>query len=122
MTARMRWSVSRRCCLESTKGAAMKVFCVNTAAAFAGLSECISARSSAPPGLIPAATAVILKPCTIICIRTLMIDPNVPAEGPDDGDTAPIGGIRAILRLHLRSEEHTSELQSLRHLVCRLLL
>src|SRR5947199_1417766 len=28
-----------------------------------------------------------------------------------------------ILRLtHLRSEEHTSELQSLRHLVCRLLL
>src|SRR5258705_5641480 len=26
------------------------------------------------------------------------------------------------LRTHLRSEEHTSELQSLRHLVCRLLL
>src|SRR5262245_65041764 len=25
-------------------------------------------------------------------------------------------------RLHMRSEEHTSELQSLRHLVCRLLL
>src|SRR5262249_54355399 len=25
-----------------------------------------------------------------------MIDPNVPAEGPDDGDAAPIGGIRAI--------------------------
>src|ERR1039458_6481142 len=28
----------------------------------------------------------------------------------------------SIPQLHLRSEEHTSELQSLRHLVCRLLL
>src|SRR5947199_6172447 len=28
----------------------------------------------------------------------------------------------ALVRAHLRSEEHTSELQSLRHLVCRLLL
>src|SRR5262245_64410506 len=28
----------------------------------------------------------------------------------------------ALLFLHARSEEHTSELQSLRHLVCRLLL
>src|SRR5262245_65763060 len=27
-----------------------------------------------------------------------------------------------VLAMHLRSEEHTSELQSLRHLVCRLLL
>src|SRR5437899_9107654 len=30
------------------------------------------------------------------------------------GDSGPVGGVR--------SEEHTSELQSLRHLVCRLLL
>src|ERR1039458_9468156 len=30
-------------------------------------------------------------------------------------------GAKAV-RAHLRSEEHTSELQSLRHLVCRLLL
>src|SRR5262245_62294602 len=29
---------------------------------------------------------------------------------------------RNHLRSHVRSEEHTSELQSLRHLVCRLLL
>src|SRR5258705_5646801 len=29
---------------------------------------------------------------------------------------------RLILRCNIRSEEHTSELQSLRHLVCRLLL
>src|ERR1035441_5167593 len=30
--------------------------------------------------------------------------------------------LRPPRHLHLRSEEHTSELQSLRHLVCRLLL
>src|SRR5262245_65372777 len=40
----------------------------------------------------------------------------------------PVGGLgievlaRAIRLRRLRSEEHTSELQSLRHLVCRLLL
>src|SRR5437899_7839918 len=32
------------------------------------------------------------------------------------------GGARSSGRLGVRSEEHTSELQSLRHLVCRLLL
>src|SRR5262245_63526886 len=32
------------------------------------------------------------------------------------------GGARNARRRGLRSEEHTSELQSLRHLVCRLLL
>src|SRR5262245_64393247 len=30
--------------------------------------------------------------------------------------------VDSLMRLDLRSEEHTSELQSLRHLVCRLLL
>src|SRR5262245_64211324 len=30
--------------------------------------------------------------------------------------------VDALMKLDLRSEEHTSELQSLRHLVCRLLL
>src|SRR5262245_62659991 len=37
---------------------------------------------------------------------------------------APVGAVAGALpqRRRLRSEEHTSELQSLRHLVCRLLL
>src|SRR5262245_64602391 len=30
--------------------------------------------------------------------------------------------VRSVERIPIRSEEHTSELQSLRHLVCRLLL
>src|SRR5262245_64326521 len=33
-----------------------------------------------------------------------------------------LGGIAKVARPKKRSEEHTSELQSLRHLVCRLLL
>src|ERR1035441_9935651 len=41
---------------------------------------------------------------------------TLPASSPD---SSPRVGIR---RLDERSEEHTSELQSLRHLVCRLLL
>src|SRR5437899_10545763 len=35
---------------------------------------------------------------------------------------ARLGDLRKIARVRMRSEEHTSELQSLRHLVCRLLL
>src|SRR5262245_64959662 len=38
-----------------------------------------------------------------------------------DGHLQRLGGLAGVLA-GLRSEEHTSELQSLRHLVCRLLL
>src|SRR5205814_5715424 len=44
---------------------------------------------------------------------------RVRAGETDGTDTATI---LACVRTKLRSEEHTSELQSLRHLVCRLLL
>src|SRR5262245_63881948 len=37
-------------------------------------------------------------------------------------DAFTIIGVGAKVQRHRRSEEHTSELQSLRHLVCRLLL
>src|SRR5947199_10556700 len=40
-------------------------------------------------------------------------------QGGDFGGATDGGGVRPT---PLRSEEHTSELQSLRHLVCRLLL
>src|SRR5437016_5773944 len=42
-------------------------------------------------------------------------------RNPDDARRVS-EGVRERLRLHLRSEEHTSELQSLTNLVCRLLL
>src|SRR5262245_64331793 len=41
------------------------------------------------------------------------------AGGEDEGRLAALGAVAQLLH---RSEEHTSELQSLRHLVCRLLL
>src|SRR5258705_8871484 len=51
-------------------------------------------------------------------------EPEEQAHGP--AAVAPEPGLRSQDRRragrHRRSEEHTSELQSLRHLVCRLLL
>src|SRR5947199_1562246 len=54
-------------------------------------------------------------------------DAAVPADSGAVAPRAVSGGRRMEPRLHepaggRRSEEHTSELQSLRHLVCRLLL
>src|SRR5205814_8047812 len=46
---------------------------------------------------------------------------SICASGALAGGPAWHGGSSAGVRRH-RSEEHTSELQSLRHLVCRLLL
>src|SRR5262245_63021755 len=47
-------------------------------------------------------------------------------EGVSDGfaprNPASHASVPALARMYERSEEHTSELQSLRHLVCRLLL
>src|SRR5471030_3375016 len=40
----------------------------------------------------------------------------------DDGDSGRSNAPRSRMVAMVRSEEHTSELQSLRHLVCRLLL
>src|SRR5262245_65054406 len=40
----------------------------------------------------------------------------------DPGRIVRVGGHRHPHHVRVRSEEHTSELQSLRHLVCRLLL
>src|SRR5437016_10410038 len=45
-----------------------------------------------------------------------------PRTGQRDGSAATALPARAIKRSRARSEEHTSELQSLTNLVCRLLL
>src|SRR5437899_3376268 len=51
------------------------------------------------------------------------VDDLPPEAGADDvGDRAVIRARRSRKEPVERSEEHTSELQSLRHLVCRLLL
>src|SRR5437899_8607372 len=48
--------------------------------------------------------------------------PPVRHQVPDHADEFPVVVRIGSYRKALRSEEHTSELQSLRHLVCRLLL
>src|SRR5258705_9358540 len=56
---------------------------------------------------------------TLFPYTTLFRSKQQPALRPEH--LAPI--VQAVLRgIDVRSEEHTSELQSLRHLVCRLLL
>src|SRR5262245_63950107 len=53
-----------------------------------------------------------LQPAALQTLRNLGVDKRIEAAG----------GVRNDLEVWTRSEEHTSELQSLRHLVCRLLL
>src|SRR5437899_10092540 len=56
---------------------------------------------------------------TLFPYTTLFRSPPRPNEGQARGDPPVLPFVRSGDR---RSEEHTSELQSLRHLVCRLLL
>src|SRR5256884_8557953 len=72
---------------------------------------------------------------TLLCFETVSADPRfvgINLVMPEDGYTAMsdyalhmriVGFLHAFYpKIHLRSEEHTSELQSRLHLVCRLLL
>src|SRR5205814_6754512 len=64
---------------------------------------------------------------TLFPYTTLFRSQRRRARGADGGHARPVPSFPAGRRDHLespplRSEEHTSELQSLRHLVCRLLL
>src|SRR3712207_9322512 len=45
-----------------------------------------------------------------------------PIAGDDDLASGLVNGVEGVEKLLLRSEEHTSELQSRQYLVCRLLL
>src|SRR2546430_8376926 len=64
---------------------------------------------------------------TLFPYTTLFRSDGAPGHAPRDGDQRRIARRgeadgREVLRLVLRSEEHTSELQSQSNLVCRLLL
>src|SRR5258705_7200903 len=62
---------------------------------------------------------------TLFPYTTLFRSPDLPAASelhPIPGVLEGCGGAVDRALRGLRSEEHTSELQSLRHLVCRLLL
>src|SRR5437899_7968089 len=53
---------------------------------------------------------------------TTLFRSTAPTKGGQYGERRPGLGFGGLLAEARRSEEHTSELQSLRHLVCRLLL
>src|SRR2546425_3796504 len=59
---------------------------------------------------------------TLFPYTTLFRSPTVPTTRPLARRTAAAPGSPTPLHVPARSEEHTSELQSLAYLVCRLLL
>src|SRR5205814_10562212 len=92
---------------------------------------CSSPRYAALPALLSFPTRRSSDLCWRSCakVEALNITVDEPSSPPlegGDGAAARAGGTPARSRMSsppaLRSEEHTSELQSLRHLVCRLLL
>src|SRR5687768_7251334 len=91
---------------------AMEIDFVVDGGAYATLSSVVLSR-----GTIHAAGPY---ECPNVRIRSRAVATNVPPHGAFRGFGAP-QSIFALER-HLRSEEHTSELQSRLHLVCRLLL
>src|SRR5262245_65249875 len=54
--------------------------------------------------------------------RSSILDPRSSSISDVEGEALPTDGEVNLFPFLVRSEEHTSELQSLRHLVCRLLL
>src|SRR2546422_6477215 len=64
-----------------------------------------------------------LFPYTTLFRSSLAARPRAPrAQRPPPGRVAPGRALPGVTRRGPRSEEHTSELQSRLHLVCRLLL
>src|ERR1035438_3674448 len=87
-------------------------------AAAAGLGVWLNGRGQHPAA--PAAENVRLKfevPADLALPEMVVVQCDDPARMVRRA-IQELGGIRRFIR----SEEHTSELQSLRHLVCRLLL
>src|SRR5437016_11229828 len=77
-----------------------------------------AARLVRRPGPVRDGEDVVPRP-----FEALVADGRAPVTGDDETDRVPRGPRhpRALIDL-FRSEEHTSELQSLTNLVCRLLL
>src|SRR5205814_8579836 len=90
-------------------------------------SPAASATSSAAPAvitpgkswLVPALLGVIAL--LVAAVALLFVRLNAPPAEPPSYRQLTFGR-EFISSARFRSEEHTSELQSLRHLVCRLLL
>src|SRR5205814_8679868 len=81
-------------------------------------------RSSDLPDRVPPLLGIHLKRNALAECVVLKLERIVPAESPRRRFVVRlrIGVLKTVRPDHRRSEEHTSELQSLRHLVCRLLL
>src|SRR5437899_4130667 len=90
-----------------------------------GVAGCPSQRTSAATASTPngASTAATNQPdavpTTRVPRRLSQVAPQISASATSQPSSRPSRGRKKCR--YCRSEEHTSELQSLRHLVCRLL-
>src|SRR3989449_10577401 len=105
-----------------TRREALKAIAGITGAALA--AQMLEARAqAAPAGKLPASSAPLVAPDDPSIVAGIA---EFPGEGVRlDGylaRPAQTGRFPVVLVCHERSEEHTSELQSRLHLVCRLLL
>src|SRR5258706_7209627 len=69
----------------------------------------------------PEKVCFIIAKARVFDAKELVSDADSGSNATDDGMT-DVGRVRTRIRIADRSEEHTSELQSLTNLVCRLLL
>src|SRR5947199_3754298 len=72
--------------------------------------------------LRPGASSQAFSKCRPAALRVASSDMSSTSVIPHPSFTGEAGVGDHTRARHVRSEEHTSELQSLRHLVCRLLL
>src|SRR5262245_30726395 len=68
-----------------------------------------------------ASRPAIWRPMIVSCKDGKLSSAEATPKQPRSYFAVPLNWIPTLRKLMLRSEEHTSELQSLRHLVCRLL-
>src|SRR5690625_5622188 len=92
-------------------------------AGFAAIALSLSPKVGAliftiPPGVLGGVTFVLYGLIGIVGVR-MWVDGKVDFSKPKNQFTA---GVALVVGIADRSEEHTSELQSRGHLVCRLLL
>src|SRR5690349_22451989 len=71
--------------------------------------------------MLPPTSSTLFPYTTLFRSQDRAIEPGAPRNGRVDMQRIAIAG-EAVQQPVLRSEEHTSELQSRRELVCRLLL
>src|SRR5262245_61806385 len=128
------WSTSSPCPMKPSRPVSIQPDIAMTASSDAmsasDIAQAVAARKMSAAEVIEAALARIRRHDQVLNSFTDVTAERARARARDidaaigaGKSVGPLAGVPfAVKNLFDRSEEHTSELQSLRHLVCRLLL